>query len=1727
MSQENSNFKVPQSVKDAFDWIAIVKDSFASLAGNATKVIVKPVNTGIKIAIESVDGKSWDQIAGKLFGIALDTFVVSKIGKIKKIKSMFNKIKYGNFHKGIVEGGTVFTIESTDYSASGYFEKAFPKAKEFYTKIATDREYAKSVWEGIKSTTDVDQFTNYYKNITLDQFISDFKELLNPNSNIPNTNYAIEVQKNRAKVIAPKGSQEESVIVSDILNSRNQITQITLNSQTYNIQQLSNLELRNAIFNIPKVSFLLSNILIKVGETLDVGSNGLYKIKSGNTMSQIAKKYNMSTQELLSLNTWLIDEGRIKFNQTNQKILIDPNATNLNNKNHTLNGTSADDRLIDRNGGDDTLIGGAGNDYLEGGKGFDTYITDNGDIINDSDGKGNVTLSGTTLIGGVWDKDKNAYLSYDKTISYTLSGNRLTVKKGTETITIENYNKEEKSLGITLKENKDIKVSISKQSAVEALEQMDFTITLDRALEDGESLDIDVNGKTLTFKAGENTNTYTHTWKNDNIKEDNEHFSVNASLINYSNSNDKELEKSIKIDFKNSSGTIIDDDMDDPDDPGTDGYEDPNFNKHIYDPIVLDLNNNNKIDTLSYKASNVYFDHNGDNIAVNTSWIDKSDGILVVDKNNDNAITSGNELFGNFTKLKTDDNQTRLALNGYEALKAFDTNSDNIIDNKDIDFEKLHVWIDENSDGISQTTELKTLKDLDIASLDLSYKEVKEDLGDGNTLTHKSSFTKTDGSKSIMADINLSVDTMHSYYTDNLTLNDEESKVASIQGLGTLRDLNKAATLSGELSNVISAYSNASSKEEQLKLLPKLLKSWSKTSPYYNDYSEVLSYATQSDNENARDVYVTPSQAQGLKPLDNSHPYIQEFESIKEKIGIIDTFTGKKTDKLYYVLPKDIKDIITKLNNTYSQITNSAYWVLLPQTRLKKYMDTIVTNETSSKSKTNINTNYNKTIEKFNEVNSINSKQAFIDLAEFLTIEKTLTPSLMTLLSSYAKKATDDNTINSYLKELSSETINKLSTQEGTNNDDTLIGTGILAGRDTLNGNGGNDTLIGNKGDDILNGGSGSDTYIIGRNDGNDTIKNYDTSANRVDSIKFIDGIISDDLSFKRVNDNLVIHVKGQKDTITVKNMFYEDGNNLYHSIDKIIFENSNTTIGKEDIISQILKGTKGNDTIIGFNSRDDVIDGKEGDDTIRSKGGNDTIYGGSGNDTIDSGSGDDTIYGGSGNDDIYGGDDNDTLIGGKGNDRLQGGIGNDTYIFGKDFGKDEIINFNPNQKDIDIVKFTDNLTRKDFKITRKDNNLILTQKNSNNTLTITDFFVQDAKGDFTITKVVFSDNKELDIKALKHIVQIPTNKDDTIYAYNEGNTLYGKGGNDTLIGANGNDTLYGGDGNDTLIGNKGDDFLHGGDGKDTYIFNRGDGNDTIQENKEFSQAKDIIKFNNISSKDISITKEEDDVTINYTNKDSVLIKDLLAPNYMANHIKEFIFKDKTLTKKELLNLGITIKASKYEDEIQGYQGNDTIIGSKEMDDISGNKGDDIIYGNDGKDDLYGNDGNDTLYGGKGDDNIQGNKGNDTIDGGVGNDTLNGGSGDDIYLFKKGDGKDTLEDHSFNHDTQSYTNAGNDTIKFTDNTTKQDITFIKDWEGNLKLSYSSQDEITILNQFDKNRQIEKIELKDGSYLTSNTIENIIQQMNAYATDNGITLTKEAIKNNQDLTQIVMSGWQSA
>ncbi|MBP6999936.1 choice-of-anchor Q domain-containing protein [Amaricoccus sp.] len=91
----------------------------------------------------------------------------------------------------------------------------------------------------------------------------------------------------------------------------------------------------------------------------------------------------------------------------------------------------------------------------------------------------------------------------------------------------------------------------------------------------------------------------------------------------------------------------------------------------------------------------------------------------------------------------------------------------------------------------------------------------------------------------------------------------------------------------------------------------------------------------------------------------------------------------------------------------------------------------------------------------------------------------------------------------------------------------------------------------------------------------------------------------------------------------------------------------------------------------------DDRIRGHGGDDALRGRGGDDHLLGDNGDDVIRGGDGDDIIRGGAGR---------DVIIGGAGDDTLRGDGGDDIFVFGKDFGRDQIFGFNALGAGTDLI---------------------------------------------------------------------------------------------------------------------------------------------------------------------------------------------------------------------------------------------------------------------------------------------------------------------------------------------------------------------------------------------------------------------------------------------------------
>jgi trimeric autotransporter adhesin len=198
-------------------------------------------------------------------------------------------------------------------------------------------------------------------------------------------------------------------------------------------------------------------------------------------------------------------------------------------------------------------------------------------------------------------------------------------------------------------------------------------------------------------------------------------------------------------------------------------------------PIVLDVNGNGKT-SVSITDSHTYFDYAADGLKEHTAWIERGDGLLVHDINNDGIINDGSELFGDRTKLA----DGSLATDGYAALAQYDTNSDGVIDKNDTDFSLLKLWKDANQNGKTDAGELVDLSVAGITSLSLNRTDSSvytQSTENGNIITNETSYTSLSDTGT-MRDVWFKIDE-----TDTITDND------------TIYGTSEAETLSGDVGN--------------------------------------------------------------------------------------------------------------------------------------------------------------------------------------------------------------------------------------------------------------------------------------------------------------------------------------------------------------------------------------------------------------------------------------------------------------------------------------------------------------------------------------------------------------------------------------------------------------------------------------------------------------------------------------------------------------------------------------------------------------------------------------------------------------------------------------------------------------------------------------------------------------------------------------------------------------
>ncbi len=154
-------------------------------------------------------------------------------------------------------------------------------------------------------------------------------------------------------------------------------------------------------------------------------------------------------------------------------------------------------------------------------------------------------------------------------------------------------------------------------------------------------------------------------------------------------------------------------------------------------PIAIDLDG----DGLRTTERKVTFDLLADGTPQKVAWIGKGEALLVLDHDGDGRVNGGAELFGNATDCGGDK-----CYDGVVALKQWDAsdrggNADGMIDSRDGVYARLKLWVDKNSDGVSQACELSSLPARGVRAISLKAVYETERLGDSSITSRLSVLT--------------------------------------------------------------------------------------------------------------------------------------------------------------------------------------------------------------------------------------------------------------------------------------------------------------------------------------------------------------------------------------------------------------------------------------------------------------------------------------------------------------------------------------------------------------------------------------------------------------------------------------------------------------------------------------------------------------------------------------------------------------------------------------------------------------------------------------------------------------------------------------------------------------------------------------------------------------------------------------------------------------------------
>jgi len=927
-------------------------------------------------------------------------------------------------------------------------------------------------------------------------------------------------------------------------------------------------------------------------------------------------------------------------------------------------------------------------------------------------------------------------------------------------------------------------------------------------------------------------------------------------------------------------------------------------------PLILDLDGDG-VETTALRngtaLSNVHFDLDGDGFAERSGWVGKDDALLVRDLDGNGSIDGLSEVFG----------ASDPSSNGFITLKALDSNGDNKITAADAGFASLRLWIDADQDGRTDAGELVTLASRGVTGINLNATALTGVTNAENSVSHRATFTKSDGSTGTIEDVWFRMDQMDTVALNPPALDVRTLFLPTLRGFGTLMDLHSAMSGNTALMDKVTAL--------------------------VTGFSFAKFGNPTALNAEIEDILFTWAGVEGVSPTARGNT---GFDS--RKLEFLEAFFGKEYRDVLNNNSPDLTRLgsASVLNNSWTLLFTELKAALLAQAGLSSLYEqppvynpalgaftgepilsqsAIQSLGAAAAASSNPSTFWRTLVETLLRIEDV----SHISAQEVLWLDQAIKVSIPSW--SWAV------VVNSMPAAIS---VNLA----GTEFSDYLVGADAA---DSLSGYGGNDILKGGAGNDHLYGGSGDDSYLFGIGDGSDQIG--ETVGGGIDTLALSDGITPDRVSLSRPYlTALEIRIDGQTG-VSVYDQFFSTP-----LLERVTFADG--TVWDLTTVRNV-EGTANAEVLNGLDHvllKDDVIYGYGGNDTLNGLAGNDRLYGGDGNDVLDGGLGDDRLEGGAGNDRY-----NYTSGAGKGTDTIYDiGGSADWMSMGSAYPASAVTLERVGPYDMAIVSGGERkfLIVGQFTNPSSIETLRLGDGSSINLMTYTHTVNGTAANDII-------DGTSYGAGG------------DVLNGFAGNDTITAGLGDDIVTGGDGNDSIRGDGGNDTLSGNAGNDGIFAGDGNDTVIWDSG--LDRLYD----AGGTDVVSIADASATAANLTLRRSgqidlDILLNGTHAFTLQNQFLLNQHFesirFANGTTFDLMSvrytaEGTAANDTLYGIGY---GGNPDDIINGNAGNDGLYGYGGNDTLSGGDGDDTIDGADGNDTLRGNAGNDTIYGGNGDDTV-------------------------------------------------------------------------------------------------------------------------------------------------------------